>query len=86
MLGRPIRFRKIPLALPTLAWVLTRPLARVSDRLLYVHQMLGFIQLLNRFPPEIAAEAPQAHRLLTEAFSYQPTTLEMEARTWIRQR
>lgn len=82
VLGRPIGFRKIPLALPTLAWRLTRPLARVSDRLLYVHQMLGFIQLLNRFPPEIAAEAPQAHRLLLDTFSYQATTLEMEAQKW----
>ena len=82
VLGRPIRFRQIPLALPTLAWQLTRPLARLSGRLLYVHQMLGFIQLLNRFPAEIAAEAPRAHHLLTEAFSYQPTTLEMEAQRW----
>jgi uncharacterized protein YbjT (DUF2867 family) len=85
-LGRPIRFRPIPLALPALAWQITRPLAFVSGRVLYANQMLGFIQLLNRFPAEIAAEAPQAHRLLTEAFSYQPTTLEMEARRWIRQR
>ena len=82
VLGRPIRFRSIPLALPTLAWQLTRPLARFSDRLLYVNQMLGFIQLLNRFPAEIAAEAPQAHRLLTDTFSYQPTTLEMEVQRW----
>jgi uncharacterized protein YbjT (DUF2867 family) len=82
VLGRPIRFWKIPLALPTLAWRLTRPLSGLSGRLLYVHQMLGFIQLLNRFPPEIAAEASQAHRLLTDTFSYRPTTLEMEAQRW----
>jgi len=82
VLGRPIRFRPIPLALPTLAWWITRPLAHLSNRLLYVNQMLGFIQLLNRFPAEIAAEAPQAHRLLTDAFSYQPTTLEMEVHRW----
>lgn len=81
-LGRPIRFRKVPLAGPTIAWQLTRPLARFSSRLLYVNQMLGFIQLLNRFPPEIAAEAPQAHRLLTDTFRYRPTTLEMEAQRW----
>jgi uncharacterized protein YbjT (DUF2867 family) len=86
VLGRPIRFRGIPLALPTLAWQITRPLARLSGRLLYVHQMLGFIQLLNRFPPEIAAEAPQAHRLLLDTFSYQPTTLEMETEGWMLER
>ena len=81
-LGRPLRFRRIPLALPTLAWQLTRPLSGLSGRLLYVHQMLGFIRLLNHFPSEIAAEAPQAHRLLTDTFSYRPTTLEMEAQRW----
>jgi uncharacterized protein YbjT (DUF2867 family) len=81
-LGRPIRFRPIPLALPALAWRITRPLAHVSGRLLYANQMLGFIQLLNRFPAEIAAEAPQAHRLLIDTFSYRPTTLEMEAQRW----
>ena len=81
-LGRPVRFRSIPLALPALAWRITRPLAHVSGRLLYVNQMLGFIQLLNRFPAEIAAGAPQAHRLLTDTFSYQPTTLEMEVQRW----
>jgi uncharacterized protein YbjT (DUF2867 family) len=82
VLGRPIQFRSIPLALPALAWRITRPLAHVSGRLLYVNQMLGFIQLLNRFPAEIAVETPQAHRLLTEAFSFQPTTLEMEVQRW----
>ena len=30
----------------------------------------------------IAAGAPQAHRLLTDTFSFQPTTLEMEAQRW----
>jgi uncharacterized protein YbjT (DUF2867 family) len=77
--GRPIRFRKIPLALPTLAWRLTGPLAPLSGRLFYIHQMLGFIRLLNRFPPDIAAAAPAAHRILVDAFNYQPTTLETEA-------
>lgn len=80
--GRPIRFRPIPLALPALAWRISRPLARFSGRLLYVNQMLGFIQVLNRFPAEIAAEAPEAHRLLLETFNYPPTTLEMEAQRW----
>lgn len=82
VIGRPIRFRAIPLALPKLAWAVTRPLARFSDRALYVHQMLGFVRLLNRFPPEIAAEAPVVHRLLRETFHYTPTTLEMEAQRW----
>jgi uncharacterized protein YbjT (DUF2867 family) len=86
VLGRPIRFRAIPLAGPNLAWHLTRPLARFSNRLLYVNQMLGFIQLLNRFPAEIAAGSPQAHRLLTDTFSYRPTTLEMEAQVWVLNR
>jgi uncharacterized protein YbjT (DUF2867 family) len=77
--GIPIGFRAVPLALPALARAVTWPLARASDRLSYANQMLGFIGLLNRFPPEVAAGAPAAHALLRETFDYVPTTLEKEA-------
>jgi len=80
--GQTIRFRKIPLALPRLAWALTRPLASLSDTLLYVNQMLGFVRLLNRFPRDVAAGAAEAHRQLRDTFDYVPTTIEMEARRW----
>jgi uncharacterized protein YbjT (DUF2867 family) len=73
--GRNIRFRKIPLVLPRIAAVLLTPFALVSNRVLFVRQMLGFIQLLNRFPAvDVAADFER----LQETFDYTPTTLERE--------
>ncbi len=80
--GRTIRFRKIPLVLPKMAYAVTRPLTPFSDGLLYVNQMLGFIKLLNQFPQDVASEVPKVHRLLLDTFDYVPTTLEMEAERW----
>ena len=80
--GRTIRFRKIPLVLPKIAYAVTWPLTPFSDALLYVNQMLGFIKLLNQFPQDVAAQAPEVHRLLLETFRYVPTSLEMEAQRW----
>lgn len=78
--GKTIRFRAIPLFLPRMAWYVTRPLIRLSSTLYFVNTMLGFIQLLNEFPQEIALEALQDHKDLVRTFNYTPTTLEMEAR------
>ena len=80
--GRKIKFRKIPLVLPKMAYVVTRPLTPFSDILLYANQMLGFIKLLNQFPEGIISEVPEVHRLLLDTFDYAPTTLEMEAEGW----
>ncbi len=80
--GKTIRFLKIPLALPKIARVITRPLTPFSDMILYVNQILGFIQLLNRFPQDVVAEVPEVHRLLLDTFDYVPTRLEMEAQKW----
>jgi uncharacterized protein YbjT (DUF2867 family) len=80
--GRTIRFRKIPLVLPKIAYAATWPLTPFSDVLLYVNQMLGFIKLLNQFPQDVAAEVPEVHRLLLDTFRYVPTSLEMEAQRW----
>ena len=80
--GRTIRFRKIPLVLPKLAYAVTRPLTPFSDVLLYANQVLGFIKLLNQPSQDFAAEAVEAHRLLLDTFDYVPTTLEMEALRW----
>jgi uncharacterized protein YbjT (DUF2867 family) len=77
--GRPLKFRKIPLLLPRIASLILKPLAPLSDRLLFVHTMLGYINLLNAFPPDIAAEAARDHQVLRDTFDYTPTTLEMEA-------
>ncbi len=78
--GRRIRFFKVPLLLPRAARAVTHPMVSISDRVFFVNQMLGFVELLNRFPQSIAGEAAQAHALLLETFDYAPTTLEREAR------
>lgn len=80
--GKTIRFRKIPLVLPKIAWVITRHLTPFSDLILYINQMLGFIQLLNQFPQDVIAKVPEVHRLLLDTFDNVPTTLEMEAQRW----
>ena len=72
--GKPIRFRKVPLLPLKIVSVLVWPLNP------YLRYLLGFVELMNNFPQDVAAEVPQAHRLLVETFSYTPTTLEMEAR------
>jgi uncharacterized protein YbjT (DUF2867 family) len=82
VVGKTIRFRKIPLLLPKIARVITRPFTPFSDVILFINQMLGFIQLLNQFPQDIIAEVPEVHRLLLDTFDYVPTTLEMEAQRW----
>jgi uncharacterized protein YbjT (DUF2867 family) len=80
VLGRTIRVRAIPLILLRIASAGTSPFTPFSDRILYVNRLLGFIKLLNGFPSEVAAQAPQAHQLLLDTFRYTPTTLEMETR------
>jgi uncharacterized protein YbjT (DUF2867 family) len=80
--GRPIGFRRVPLALPMMARAVTRPLTPFSDAILYANRMLGLIKLLNQFPQDVLAEVPEAHRLLLDTFDYVPTTLEMEAEAW----
>jgi uncharacterized protein YbjT (DUF2867 family) len=80
--GKTIGFRKIPLLLPKIARVITEPLTPFSDAILYINQMLGYIQLLNQFPQDIIVEVPEVHRLLLGTFDYVPITLEIEAQRW----
>jgi uncharacterized protein YbjT (DUF2867 family) len=77
--GREIRFRKIPLILPTIAYALTTPFCPFSDRMLYAHTLLGFIRLLNNFPEKYIGEVPRLHAKLLSTFSYAPRTIEVEA-------
>ena len=78
--GKTIRFTPIPLVVPKVAWYATRPLAKLSRSLEYVHTILGFIQLLNSFPQDIALASVKDCENLVRIFAYTPTTLEMEAR------
>jgi uncharacterized protein YbjT (DUF2867 family) len=82
VVGRTIRFRKIPLLLPKVARLITRPFTPFSDTVYFINQMLGFVQLLNQFPQDFIAEVPRDHQLLLDTFDYVPTTLEMEAKRW----
>ena len=77
--GKPVKFRKIPLLLPRIARALTGILSPFSNRIYYVHSLLGFIKLLNQFPPEIAAQARLDLADLRRTFNFNPTTLELEA-------
>lgn len=77
--GRRIHFVPIPLVLPWVVWHLTRPLARFSSTLAFVHAMLGFIRLLNSFPHALALNAMEDHKAILSIFSCAPMTLEQEA-------
>jgi uncharacterized protein YbjT (DUF2867 family) len=77
--GRPIKFRKLPLILPALAYSITAPLSPISNRLLYVHTLLGFVRLLNSFPEKYIQEVPLLHQKLKSIFTYNSSTIEIEA-------
>lgn len=72
-LGKEIRFKKIPLALPRMGGAIAGLFVP------YFGHMVTSMVALNNFPQHVAAQVPQAHRRLLETFNYTPTTLEMEA-------
>ncbi len=74
VMGKPIKFRRIPLTPLKIAAALSRPFNPFLQHLLWA------IKLFNHFPQDVAAEVPAAHRMLLETFNYAPTTLEMEIR------
>jgi uncharacterized protein YbjT (DUF2867 family) len=73
--GKAIQFRAIPMILPRIASRVTGLLSPLNDTLYFAHHMLKYVELLNRFPAEKAAED---HQHLLDTFDYSPTTLEME--------
>jgi uncharacterized protein YbjT (DUF2867 family) len=79
VLGRPIKFRKIPLIFPKIAYNITAPLSIISNRFLYVHTLLGFVRLLNNFPEKYIQQVPILHQKLMSIFKYSPSTIEIEA-------
>ncbi len=76
---KKIKFQKIPLIFPLIAYNLTSPLSLFSDNMLFIHNLLGYIKLLNNFPQSYVSELPELHRELLSLFQYKPATLEMEA-------
>jgi uncharacterized protein YbjT (DUF2867 family) len=83
VIGKTIKYRKIPLLFPKIARIISLPFTPFSDLILFINQMLGFIQILNQFPRDLVEELPRDHCLLLNIFDYIPTTLEMEAQRWI---
>lgn len=72
--GRQIHFRPVPM-LPIETAAL---LARTFNP--YLQQVVAHLKVLKHFPQAIAEQVPEDHRRLLELFSYEPTTLETEAR------
>ena len=76
---KPIKFRKIPITFPKIAYHITGFFSPFSDRLLYIHNLLSFIRLLNNFPEDYIDKVPMIHKKLLSIFSYLPSSLEIEA-------
>jgi uncharacterized protein YbjT (DUF2867 family) len=76
VIGREIRFQKIPLLPLRIASAVSRPVYP------YLSQVAKSVALMNHFPPDVVAQAMADHQRLLETFDYVPTTLEMEARRW----
>jgi uncharacterized protein YbjT (DUF2867 family) len=74
VIARPIKFQKVPIFPLKIASIVLWPFNP------YLRHLLDSIKLLNNFPQDIVSEFPEAYSLLQKVFSYQPTTLEMEAR------
>jgi uncharacterized protein YbjT (DUF2867 family) len=77
--GKKIQYMKIPMILPGSVYYLSAPFCPFSDRILYVHTLLGFIRLLNNFPEKYIEEVPAYYQKLISLFSYSPGTIEDEA-------
>jgi len=73
-LGKEIPFQKIPLFPIRIFAFIMRFLNPLFP---YPSQLLQFILLLNKFPPNAAKTAFNAFKVLQDTFHYEPTTLEM---------
>lgn len=74
VLGRPIRYRAVPLA-PVRAAMRVAGLFNP-----YFEYLRASLVLLNQFPQDLAAGVPAAHQRLMKTFDYTPVTLEQETR------
>ncbi len=74
VIGKPVEFRKIPLLPLKIASIIAQPVNP------YLRHLVKHIELMNRFPHDVAARVPEEHQWLLDTFTYTPTTLEMEAR------
>lgn len=73
-IGRRVRFLKVPLLPLRIVSAVAGPINP------YLRAVAGSVELMNRFPEDVAAQALEDHRWLVDTFELVPTTLEMEAR------
>jgi len=74
VLGRPIRYRSIPVLPLKIAAVLSRPFNP------FFRHLVASVKLMNGFPQDLVASVPEDHQRLRDTFDYVPVTLEMEVR------
>jgi len=74
ILGRKIKYQKIPLLGLKIASIITYPFNP------YLRHLVKYVGLLNNFPIELAKQAPADHQILIDTFDYQPMSLEEYAK------
>ncbi|NHJ31949.1 MAG: NAD-dependent epimerase/dehydratase family protein [Asgard group archaeon] len=70
ILGRRIRYQKIPLFGLKIASIISYPFNP------YLRHLVKYVGLLNNFPKDFAKQAAKDHQLLLDNFDFQPMTLE----------
>ncbi|MHA1185432.1 MAG: SDR family oxidoreductase [Candidatus Heimdallarchaeota archaeon] len=74
ILGRKIKYQKIPLFGLKIASIVTYPFNP------YLRHLVKYVGLLNNFPIELAKQASADHQILIKTFDYQPMSIEEYAR------
>jgi len=70
VLGRKIKYRKLPLFGLKIASIVTYPFNP------YLRHLVKYVQLLNSFPTDIAQQAIEDHKILKSTFEYESMSLE----------
>ena len=70
--GKKIKHMAIPLFLINIVSFLLFPFTP------FVRYLYKSLKMLNNFPPDLAENVPEDHKILRELFDYEPVTLEME--------
>lgn len=70
--GKRIKHMTIPLFIINIVSFLLLPFTP------FVRYLYKSLKMLNNFPPDLAENVPEEHKLLRELFDYEPVTLEME--------
>ena len=79
VLGRKIKYRKLPLFGLKIASIVTYPFNP------YLSHLVKYVQLLNNFPTDIAKQAVVDHQILKNNFEYESMSLEEYIRISFKQ-